>query len=109
LGFGGSATINNIFFEIISFNDTNPNETGPVIYFQNTTALTASSDASVSNVIYYIAFVKGTVSVNAGGTFNPLYSLSSAPGAAYTGQIGSFFSIYPIGAAGSNTSVGAWV
>jgi hypothetical protein len=108
-GFGGSATLNNIFFEIIAFNDTNPNETGPVIYFATSAAMAASSDASVSNVIYYIAFVKGTVSVNVGGTFNPLYALSAAPGAAYTAQAGSFFSIYPIGSGTSDVRVGNWV
>lgn len=55
-------------------------------------------------------FVRGTaiVSVNAGGTILPQYSLSTAPGGAYTTNIGSYMLIYPIGAAGSNVSVGTW-
>jgi hypothetical protein len=108
-GFGGSATVNNILVEIIAFNDPDAEETAPPIYFQTSTALTLASDSSTGTTNYYIVFVKGTVSVNSGGTFNPLYSLSAAPGGAYTGQQGSFFSIYPIGAAGANTSVGNWV
>ena len=51
--------------------------------------------------------VKGTVSVNAGGTFNPQYQTDAAPGGAYTVAIGSSFKIWPIGASGANVSVGA--
>lgn len=46
--------------------------------------------------------------INAGGTFIPQYQLSAAPGGAYTTAIGSYFLIYPIGAAGNNTNIGTW-
>ena len=51
----------------------------------------------------------GTFSVDAGGTFTPHYKLSVAPGGAYSTLSGSYISIWPIGTAGSNTSVGPWV
>jgi hypothetical protein len=58
--------------------------------------------------VVYVHKGWGTVSVNAGGTFIPQYTLSTAPGGAYTTAIGSYLSIWPIGAAGANTSVGTW-
>jgi hypothetical protein len=55
-----------------------------------------------------VFILKGTVSVNAGGTFIPQYTLSAAPGGAYSTAIGSYIRIAPVSASGSNTSVGAW-
>lgn len=55
-------------------------------------------------------FVRGTaiMSVNAGGTILPQYSLSAAPGGAYITNIGSYMLIYPIAASGSNVNIGTW-
>ena len=50
----------------------------------------------------------GTVSVNAGGTFIPQYSLSAAPGGAYTTAAGSYMKISPLSASGSATNIGGW-
>lgn len=55
----------------------------------------------------YLQFF-GTFSVANGGTFIPQYTLSANPGGAYTTLAGSSIAIWPIGAAGSNTSVGPW-
>lgn len=52
--------------------------------------------------------VKGTISVTGSGTFIPQYSLSAAPGGAYSTLAGSYFSIYPVGATGANTNIGTW-
>jgi hypothetical protein len=52
--------------------------------------------------------IKGTVSINAGGTFIPQYTLSAAPGGAYSTQPGGYVKISAIGAAGANTSIGNW-
>jgi len=52
--------------------------------------------------------MKGTVSINAGGTFIPQYTLSAAPGGAYSTVAGSFIRIAPIGASGSAINVGTW-
>jgi hypothetical protein len=57
-----------------------------------------------------IISVQGTVAVTTGGTFIPQYSLSAAPGGAYTAQIGSRFKISPVAAftAATNTNIGGW-
>lgn len=108
LNFAGTATLNNILYQTHSvFNpDTIPqvdsNNNMAVI---NTAAVTAFTISASVNTI--TAFITGTVSVNAGGTFIPQYS-QSANGGTTTNQAGSYFRIYPIGAAGANTSVGTW-
>jgi hypothetical protein len=63
--------------------------------------------ASVSATNYQIYTFNGIVSVNAGGTFIPQVT-TSASGPIYTGQIGSYFMIYPIGTSGANINVGTW-
>lgn len=112
IGFGGTATLNNIAY-IESGSDSSIsfvsrlNATTNQLFVQtasNTTITTAYATASVS----IIARVSGTISVNAGGTFIPQYTLSAAPGGAYTTAAGSYFLIYPIGASGANVNVGTW-
>jgi hypothetical protein len=109
IGFGGTATLNNIGYMIISANDssftsvsTNTSE------FVQTAAATVQTGAitTASRVVY--SNIKGTVSINAGGTFIPQYTLSAAPGGAYTTQIGNYFKITPLSASGANTSIGIW-
>ena len=51
---------------------------------------------------------KGTLSVNNGGKLTPEYQMSFSPANAYAMKAGSFFSIWPLGAAGANTSIGDW-
>jgi hypothetical protein len=113
--FGGTATLNNI---LIYTHYTN----GSTGAGAGIPAATATHAIGVSNVasgfagaativtasVTFINKGYGTVSINAGGTFIPQYTLSAAPGGAYTTAIGSYFLIYPIGVAGANTSVGAW-
>jgi hypothetical protein len=111
--FGGTATINNIYYTINTGGDSVSGQNG---YFLDTSSImfgspvaTAKSIGSFSTLVQNRGFsFRGTVSVNAGGTFIPQYVLSAAPGGAYTVLAGSFFLIYPIGAAGANTSVGTW-
>jgi hypothetical protein len=113
-GFGGTATINNF---ISFFHGANTGDALPVVD-GNTVALRAMSNAVTSLSLTFnamstasrtIAFLcKGTVSVNASGTFIPQYTLSAAPGGAYTTQAGSYMKIKPIGTSGANVSVGAW-
>lgn len=108
LNFAGTATLNNILYQTHSVFDpgtiplVDSNNNIAVI---NTAAVTAFTISASVNTI--TAFITGTVSVNAGGTFIPQYS-QSANGGTTTNQAGSYFMIYPIGAAGANTSVGAW-
>lgn len=110
--FGGTATLNNISYlfgrtsSSTSFTDVAAfNALGGFI--QVATATTVVSAWTNANA-YFVIRLQGTVSVNSGGTFIPQYILSAAPGGAYTAQIGSYFSIYPVSTSGSNTSVGTW-
>ncbi len=113
-GFGGTATRNNAIVNVIrvGINGTFPYVPVTVQNYgaqaNNTTAITTVTGAITSANFVEFALVKGTVSINAGGTFIPQYQLSAAPGGAYTTQIGSYMLIYPIGASGANTSVGTW-
>lgn len=110
-GFGGTATITTIGYNASgSLGTTNPTTSanyGDLIGTVVTpTAVTGvvSGAATLRSAIR----LKGTVSINGGGTFTPQYILSAAPGGAYSTLAGSYFMIYPIGVSGSNTSVGAW-
>lgn len=52
--------------------------------------------------------VKGTFSVNAGGTIIPQYSLSAAPGGAYSTLAQSRIEISPLGGTAGALNVGTW-
>ena len=111
LGFGGTATLNNITCQgtaqwgggsLVGINSA------PQTFYSNVATNTTTTAAIATATYYYYTLLRGTVSVNAGGTFIPQYSLSAAPGGAYTTAIGSYFKISPLGAIGSNTSIGTW-
>ena len=111
--FGGTATINNIYYTVhaadqnVSINTRVSTAQGitPI----NVTSATIVTGAMASATQIAVLNIKGTVSINSGGTFIPQYSLSAAPGGAYTVVAGGYFAIYPIAVSGSNTSIGAWV
>jgi hypothetical protein len=112
VGFGGTASVNNIGYRL---NVQNPSGTSFTVVaiadyamFVQTASNTAITGAQTSANLFLSFVIKGTVSINAGGTFIPQYTLSAAPGGAYSTAIGSFIRIAPVGASGSNTSVGAW-
>jgi hypothetical protein len=112
LNFGGTATVNNAAFvftraaSVTSFTDVSSYQQlgGYIQSVANTTLVTGSTQAT----IFSTYTLRGTVSINAGGTFIPQYQLSAAPGGAYTVASGAYFLIYPISTSGSNTSVGEW-
>jgi len=110
--FGGTATLNNIFYTAYVTGATVAPPTvgtGTTSASHITIATIANlTSATVSATIQYGYTYHGTVSIDAGGTFIPQYKLSAAPGGAYSTVAGSFFAIWPIGAAGANTSVGSW-
>lgn len=111
-GFGGSATINNISYFHTGDNvaGTFPAQAyGSVTHgFINTASNTLAIPSTTTASVNFFIKISGTVSINVGGTFIPQYTLSAAPGGAYTTQIGSYFLIYPIGASGVATNVGTW-
>jgi hypothetical protein len=118
-GFGGTATRNNNVFYVQNSSGTTASNNSYNLSSSATTAsntgfnsstfafFTVTSLTSVASVSYGF-LVKGTVSINDGGTFIPQYQLSFAPGGAYTTSIGSYVRIKPIGVSGANTSVGTW-
>jgi len=112
ISFGGTATLNNIAY-IESGSDSSVSFVARVnastnqLFVQTASNTTITTSYATAN-LFLIARISGTVSINAGGTFIPQYTLSAAPGGAYTTAAGSYFLIYPIGASGANTSVGTW-
>jgi hypothetical protein len=108
--FGGTATLNNIGY----FQQTAPNTTSFATatstnsFYVTSASGVATSGANTSASLFVMIAIRGTVSVNAGGTFIPQYTLSAAPGGAYSTAAGSFIRIAPIGASGSATNVGTW-
>lgn len=113
LNFGGTATINNILYKAYEIRSTvsvpgvgTGTFAGAHITVPTNATITTSSIVAATFSTSYT--LMGTVSINAGGTFIPQYQLSAAPGGAYSTIAGSYFAIWPIGTAGSNTSVGPW-
>jgi len=109
--FGGTATLNNISYCVLRGYDSTsftPTNNTPAAYaFIQTAASTTTMTNSAAATAYHIYNFNGVVSVNAGGTFIPQVVVS-ALGPIYTGQIGSYFMIYPIGTSGANVNVGTW-
>jgi hypothetical protein len=112
IGFGGTATLNNIsysnFLKGNSTSFTNVTNGDLVAIFVQTASATALTGGVTTATFVLTPVIKGTVSINAGGTFIPQYTLSAAPGGAYSTVAGSYIRINPIGASGANTSVGTW-
>jgi len=112
-GFGGTATLNKILYSANGFdgstaiNNRNASTTFGLVLINQAanTVFTGASTTATQNVF---SILKGTVSIDAGGTFIPQYTLSAAPGGVYSTIAGSYFLIYPISQSGSNTSVGTW-
>jgi hypothetical protein len=109
MGFGGTATVNNILYQTHSLFDSGgiPQVDSTVnMAIINTVSMTPFTvSASVGALT---AFFSGTVSINAGGTFIPQFQQSTSGSGTVTNQTGAYFRIYPIGAAGSNINVGTW-
>lgn len=112
---GGTATFNNFFANQLSAAmqgapPTNTNLSLGSLYIGTVNSATEfgglSGIAGATRTLPF--FYSGTFSISSGGTFIPRYRMSAAPGGAYSTMAGSFICIWPIGAAGSNTSVGPW-
>ena len=112
--YGGTATNSNISYFFTSTRDSTAASSG----VSGTFTVAAGWNTTTGNIVVtgsvtaanttFTAITKGTISINAGGTFIPQYQLSAAPGGAYSTLAGSYIAIWPIGAAGANTSVGPW-
>ena len=113
IGFGGTATVNNILWQALGMVaatmpiSTVVTGTANVVATNSTAAVQMAPAISTAGFINF-AVIKGTVSVNAGGTFIPQYTLSAAPGGAYSTVAGSYIRINPLSASGAATNVGTW-
>jgi len=112
IGFGGTATLNSVLYGGIAFDGVTPL---PTRASSGTSQIASASAANltitgpIANAALTIfSSIKGIVSINGGGTFTPQYTLSAAPGGAYSTMANSYFLIYPIGASGANVNVGTW-
>ena len=113
IGFGGTATLNNVLYQGTTNGSNNANFYGNIagaLSFLQNSATSFSLQTIANSTRTQMVFFFGTVSVNASGTFIPQYTLSALPGGGglYTTIAGSYFTIWPIGASGANTSVGPW-
>lgn len=111
--FGGTATVNNIGYELqYTYNTStfvpSSASANSQMSFVATTAHTPVNTGITSAAVFNVVRMRGTVSINGGGTFIPQYTLSAAPGGAYTTKAGAFVRFRPIGAAGSDSSQGTW-
>jgi hypothetical protein len=108
--FGGTSTLNNTAYQVATaYNQTSfatQSTATPGYHIQAATSYAVGLGITSATVIFSM-ILKGTVSVNAGGTFIPQYQLSAAPGGAYTTAAGSYFKLSPIGTAGT-INIGGW-
>lgn len=113
-GFGGTATVANIFWDqmmaVLNNSTTMPyRDTAPIMGASNTAAVSLTMAVGITQAsAVRCHWQRGTVSVTTSGTFIPQIAFSAAPGGQWSVNTGSYFKISPIGAAGSNISVGTW-
>jgi hypothetical protein len=109
-GFGGTATLNNIQRNFAFNGSTTLTYTSSFTSagYLLTAASTLFANAVASAAVQYWNAERGTVSISGGGTFIPQYTLSAAPGGAYSTLAGSFFRLRRLGASGANNSNGSW-
>lgn len=109
VGFGGTATINNIGYSAAGIiGNSVPLNSNYGETLGTSTASRQVTSSAGSATLDTIIRVFGSVSINASGTFIPQYTLSAAPGGAYSTVAGSYIKFTPIGAAGSTSSQGTW-
>jgi hypothetical protein len=112
IGFGGTATLNNIAYHTSFKYNTGSFTSAPTTdslhsFIQVPTQTTILSGLT-SAAAYIVISIRGTVSINEAGTFQPNYSLTTAPGGAYTVALGSYIKLTKIGSAGSDVVIGTW-
>jgi hypothetical protein len=111
LSFGGTATINNCSYNVLGGLIAGATPTGINTTFynamSNVATTTVVTGAIATAAISISLIITGTISINAAGTLIPQYICSAAPGGAYSTNIGSIITLYPIGTAGL-ISVGNW-
>jgi hypothetical protein len=109
LGFGGTATLTAINYQVISTTGTGNILISPQMIFLATAASTAVTASSTSTTENNYIEIQGVVEINGAGTFIPQVAFSAAPGGAGTIAAGAYFEITPIGVNAAAINVGDWV
>jgi hypothetical protein len=109
LGFGGTASLTAINYQVISTTGTGNILITPQMQYLATAASTAVTAASTSTTENNYIEMQGVVEINGAGTFIPQLAFSAAPGGAGTIANGAYFEITPIGVNGAAINVGDWV
>lgn len=108
-GFGGDAAIDKFYANFVGPSTvTGVGGMGAFLTTLNNPFPVPATAAITTAAIIISVYIKGTVSFKGTGTFIPQYILSAAPGGAYSTMAGSYFSIYPVGIAFANNSIGSW-
>jgi hypothetical protein len=117
-GFGNGATVSSVFYRGTINSGTTSTFAGllasPQQFAATTGALTVASSAIASAAANWSISIVGAVRFSGLGTWGPRYSLSAAPGGAYTTVAGSYMRVWSIGnqgnTGGGNVSVrvGNW-
>lgn len=110
LDYGGTATLSAISCTMIYHTDpalAGTASTPWILRHDITSPITTTSAITTENNAFRWT-VRGTLSVSSAGTFIPRYTLSAAPGGAYSTESGSYMRVTPLGASGANTSIGTW-
>ena len=110
ISYGGTATIasNQVYYNVIATNNGTLVTNSPVGNY--TTVFPTVTTGNISSSAYAITTsIKGILRVTSTGTYIPQYSLSAAPGGAYTTLTNSYMLIYPIGKTSDATvNIGTW-
>jgi hypothetical protein len=104
--FGGTATLTSIAYTATSTNGTTAATSAASVTFASVATVT-NVTAAVAAATNSTVFLKGTVRVNAAGTFIPQFQYSAAPGAAPVVAANSYFRLIPVGS-NTVTNVGNW-
>jgi len=113
ISFGGTASFSSILYQGLANRSTTVDGVATIssstAFFGYTTGAVDVATGSGTTILVVVMF-NGTLSTSltGGGTFIPQYALSTAVTDPYSTRPCSYISVWPIGTAGSNTSVGPW-
>jgi hypothetical protein len=94
--FAGTATITNIMYDAVIYSGA-ANALVTSVTQTNTTVATAKVLNATSNAAGTWIYLRGTVRINAGGTFIPQIQFSANPTGTNQTNVNSFFIMYPFG------------
>lgn len=102
-----TATVTNIGYSILRTTVSTTATAPQANYAAAATAVTTTGSLTTAQTVVYR--ICGTVAIGTGGSISPQIQFNTAaPGVGSTVALGAWFRIFPIGATGSNVSIGTW-